>query len=164
MIKAVVFDLDGTLICLPIDYERLFQEFSRIMKTTDVHPLAKTIAKLDEKAKKEIFEVWDDAELVALTDMTVNNEGTTLYEKFSEKPKALVTLQGKTLVKNVLERLNLSFNFVVTRENCLNRVKQLKIAAEKLEALFQNILFVGNTDDDFLAAKKVGCQFLRVKE
>lgn len=164
MIKAVVFDLDGTLIHLPIDYERLFREFSRIMKKTDVHPLAEAIAKLDEKAKKEIFEVWEASELVALTDMTVNDKGTALYKKFLKKPKALVTLQGRTLVKSVLKRLNLSFNFVVTRENCLNRVGQLKIAAEKLEAQFQNILFVGNTDDDFLAAKKVRCQFLRVKE
>jgi HAD superfamily hydrolase (TIGR01549 family) len=164
LIKAVVFDLDGTLIHLPIDYERLFREFSRIMKTTDMRPLAKTIAKLDEKAKKQIFEVWDDAELAALTDMMVNDQGRALYKKFSKKPKALVTLQGRTLVKNVLERLNLSFNFVVTREDCLSRVEQLKIAAEKLEAPFQNILFVGNTNDDFLAAKKVGCQFLRVKE
>jgi HAD superfamily hydrolase (TIGR01549 family) len=164
LIKAVVFDLDGTLIHLPIDYERLFREFSRIMKTTDMRPLTETIAKLDEKAKREIFGVWDDAELAALTDMTVNDEGRALYKKFSKKPKALVTLQGRTLVKNVLERLNLSFNFVVTREDCLSRVEQLKIAAEKLEAPFQNILFVGNTNDDFLAAKKVGCQFLRVKE
>ena len=164
MIKAVVFDLDGTLIHLPIDYERLFREFGRIMKTTEMRPLAKTIAKLNEKAKKEIFEVWDDAELAASANVTVNNEGFALYKKFSEKRKALVTLQGKTLVKNVRERLGLSFDFVVTREHCLNRIEQLRIAAKKLRIPFQNITFVGNTDDDFLAAKKVGCRFLRVAE
>lgn len=163
MIKAVIFDLDGTLIHLPIDYERLFREFGRIMKTADVRPLAKTISKLDEKTKKKVFEVWDNAELAALADMKVNDEGFALYKKFSEKPRALVTMQGKALVQNVLERLGLSFNFVVTREYCLNRVEQLKIAAEKLGAQFQNILFIGNIDDDFLAAEKVGCQFLRVE-
>lgn len=164
MIKAVIFDLDGTLIHLPVDYERLFREFSRIMETVDVRPLAKTISKLDEKTKKKVFEVWDNAELAALADATVNDEGIALYKKFSEKPRALVTMQGKALVQNVLERLGLSFNFVVTREYCLNRVEQLKIAAEKLGAQFQNILFIGNIDDDFLAAEKVGCQFLRVAE
>ncbi len=163
MIKAVIFDLDATLIHLPVDYERLFREFSRIMKTADVHPLAKSISKLDEKTKKKIFEVWDTAELAALADMTVNDEGFALYKKFSEKPRALVTMQGKALVQNVLKRLGLSFNFVVTREYCLSRVEQLTVAAEKLGVPFQNILFVGNIDDDFLAAKKVGCQFLRVK-
>ncbi len=164
MIKAVIFDLDGTLIHLPVDYERLFREFGRIMETADVRPLAKTISKLDEKTKKNVFEVWDNAELAALADMTVNDEGFALYKKFSEKPRALVTMQGKALVQIVLERLGLSFNFVVTREYCLSRVEQLKVAAEKLGVPFQNILFVGNIDDDFLAAKKVGCQFLRVAE
>jgi len=164
LIKAVIFDLDGTLIHLPIDYERLFREFSKIVKIADVRPLAKTISKLDEKAKKKLFEVWDNAELAALTDATVNDEGIALYKKFSGKPKALVTMQGKALVQNILKRLGLSFNFVVTREHCLNRVEQLKIAAEKLRAPLRNILFIGNTDDDFLTAEKVGCGFLRVAE
>ncbi|MGC9346371.1 MAG: HAD family hydrolase [Candidatus Bathyarchaeales archaeon] len=162
MIEAVIFDLDGTLIHLPIDYERLFQEFSKIMKTGEVHPLANTISRLDEKTRKKIFEVWDNAELAVLKDITVNDEGMSLYKKFYEKPRALVTMQGKALVQNVLERLDLSFNFVVTREHCLNRAEQLKIAAEKLGKPFQSILFIGNTDDDFLASKKVRCQFLRV--
>lgn len=164
MIKAVIFDLDGTLIHLPINYEGLFQQFSKIMKTTDIHPLAKKIPKLDEKTKKRIFEVWDKAELDVSANVTRKDEGIAIYKEFSEKPKALVTLQGKALAQNVVKRLDLSFNFVVTRENSLNRVEQLKIAAEKLRKAFPNILFVGNIDDDFLAAKKVGCQFLRVAE
>lgn len=164
MIEAVIFDLDGTLIYLPINYERLFQEFSEIMKTTDIHPLPRKISKLDEKTKKEIFEVWSRAELAVSDDVTVKDEGIVTYKKFSEKPKALVTFQGKALVQTVLQRLDLSFNFAVTREDSLNRVEQIKIAAEKLRASFQNVLFVGNTDDDLLATKKVGCQFLRVKD
>jgi len=162
LIEAVIFDLDGTLIHLPIDYERLFQEFSKIMKTDEVHPLTKTISRLDEKTREKLFEVWDNAELAALTEMTVNDEGMSLYKKFHEKPRALVTMQGEAFVRNVLERLGLSFNFVVTREHCLNRAEQLKIAAEKLKTSFENILFIGNTNDDFLAARNVGCQFLRV--
>jgi len=164
LIEAVIFDLDGTIIHLPIDYERLSQEFKKIMKTVDARPLAKTISKLDEGTKKKVFVVWDKAELTALADVTVNDKGIALYKKFSEKPKVLVTMQGKALVRTVLERLGLSFNFVVTREHCLDRVEQLIIATEKLKAYLPNVLFIGDTDDDFLAAKKVGCQFLRVME
>jgi len=163
LIEAVIFDLDGTLIHLPINYEKLFREFSKIMKTTDLHPLPKKISKLDEKTKRKIFEVWNRAELAVSANATLKSQGIAIYKKFSQKPKVLVTLQGKPLVQTVLERFNLSFNFVVTREHSLNRAEQLRIAAEKLRVAFQNILFVGDTDDDFLATRKVECQFFRVK-
>ena len=29
MIEAVIFDLDGTLVDIPINYERLFEEFKK---------------------------------------------------------------------------------------------------------------------------------------
>jgi len=162
LIDAIIFDLDGTLIHLPIDYEKLFQEFSKIMNPTNVRPLTKTISELDKNTKKKVFDIWDKTELKVSTKMTVNTEGIAQYKKFSKKPKALVTMQGKALVQIVVKHLGLSFNFVITRETCLDRVEQLMIAAKKLGALTRNILFIGNTDEDLLAAKTVGCQFLRV--
>jgi HAD superfamily hydrolase (TIGR01549 family) len=163
LIEAVIFDLDGTLIQLPIDYEKLFQEFRKIMKVSNLHPLVETVSKLDDKTRKEVFKVWDKAELAALAKMTVNDEGIKIYKMFQQKPKALITVQGKALVKAALERLELSFNVIFTREDSVNRVEQLKNAAQKLGTRIQNVLFVGNTENDFLAAKKVNCQFLRVK-
>jgi phosphoglycolate phosphatase-like HAD superfamily hydrolase len=96
--------------------------------------------------------------------MKVNNEGISYYQKFLEKRKALVTMQGKPLVQIALKRLGLSFNVVITREDSLSRDEQLKIAAEKLGTQAQNILFIGNTNEDMVAAETVGCQFMRVKE
>jgi len=164
LIEAVIFDLDGTLIHLPVDYERLFQEFGKIMKTNDVRPLTDKVSRLDYRTRKKIFEAWDKLELSALKHMTVNEEGMSLYEEFSRIPKALVTLQGRALVQNVLTRLCLSFDFAITREDNLDRVMQLQIATQRLEIQSQNVLLVGNTEEDNLAARKVGCQFLRVKE
>jgi len=163
LIEAVIFDLDGTLIQLPIDYEKLFQRFRKIIKVSNLHPLADTVSKLDDKKRKEVFEVWDKAELAALAKMAINDEGIEIYKRFQQKPKALVTMQGKALVKAALERLELSFNAIFTREDSLSRVEQLKNAAQKLGTRIQNVLFVGNTENDFLAAKKVNCQFLRVE-
>jgi len=164
LIEAVIFDLDGTLIHLPIDYERLFREFGNIMKTDNVRPLTKTVSRLDEKTRKQIFKAWDRAELGALPGMTTKDGGIDLYKKYSEKPRVLVTMQGKALVKTVLQRLGLSFDLVITRENCLDRTEQLKTAAEKLKKPLPNILFIGNTDEDRLTAKTVSCQFMRVEE
>lgn len=163
MITAVIFDLDGTLIYLPIDYERLFQEFSKIMKTEDVQPLTEKISRLDKKTRKRIFDAWSRFEREASRNFTVSKEGVALYQRFSNIPKALVTMQGKMLVNNVIKRLGMPFDFVITREDNLDRTKQLQKAAQMLEAQPQNILFVGNTDEDHVASKRFGCQFLRVK-
>lgn len=158
-----MFDLDDTLIHLPLDYDKLFQAFDRIMKTKNVRPLTKTISKLDEKTKREIFAVWDKAELAALAIISPIEEGIVLY-KNSKKPRALVTMQGRALVDRILERFNLTFDIILTREDSLDRVKQLKTAAQTLGVHLGNVLFVGNGESDKLAAKEVGCQFLEVKK
>jgi phosphoglycolate phosphatase-like HAD superfamily hydrolase len=163
LIEAAVFDLDDTLIHLPLDYDKLFQVFSRIMKTKNVRPLTKTISKLDEKTKREIFAVWDKAELAALAIITPIKEGIVLY-KNSKRPRALVTMQGRALVDRILERFNLTFDIILTREDCLDRVKQLETAAQTLGVHLGNVLFVGNGESDKLAAKEVGCRFLEVKK
>jgi len=160
--KAVIFDLDGTLVNLPIDYDALFQKFSKIMKTSKIHPLTTTISRLDEKTKMEVFKVWERVELEAFENMTNNEEGIEQYERSLKKPKALVTMQGRVLAKKAVEQLNLSFDTIVTRENSLNRTEQLEIAAKNLDVLTNEVLFVGNTDEDANAARKINCQFLRI--
>ena len=164
MIEAVIFDLDGTLITLPIDYDQLFREFSKILKTKDIQPITKTISNLDTETKKRIFQVWDEKENSAWKKGTTRKEGMAIYLRFTHKPKALVTMQGKSLVQEIMKSSSLSFDSVVTREDSLERTEQLKIAARKLGVpLGKQILFVGNTEGDATAAKNVACQFMRVQ-
>jgi HAD superfamily hydrolase (TIGR01549 family) len=163
LIEAVIFDLDGTLIKLPIDYEAMFAEFKKITKTQKIQPLLETVAKLDSKTKKQVFTLWDKFELEASGKVTPNAQGMHLYSEHSGKPNALVTMQGKAFVKTVLDRYGLRFDIVFTREDSVNRAEQLKCSMEKLKTSFQNVLFVGNTEGDALAAKETGCSFVRVK-
>ena len=163
MTKAVIFDLDGTLVDLPIDYDKLFKDFGKLLKTADVRPVTKTISRLDEKTKNEVFKCWEKIELEALLKMTLKIEGLELVKQYSGKKKALVTMQGKILAQNALKRLGISFDSIVTRENSLDRAEQLKIAAQQLKTPIKDVLFIGNTEEDSQAAKKIGCEFLRVK-
>jgi HAD superfamily hydrolase (TIGR01549 family) len=162
--EAVIFDLDGTLINLPVNYEKLIEEIENITRTEYVGPLTIAVSKLDEKTKKKVFKVWDEAELEALEKMTINDEGMAIYRKFSEKPKALVTMQGKALVKVVFERLKLSFNVVLTREDSLDRAEQLRHVIRSLKTPAEKTLFIGNTKGDLQAAKKAECRFRKVRQ
>lgn len=164
MIEAVIFDLDGTLINLPVNYGKLIEEIENITKAEYVGPLTVAVSKLDEKTKREVFKVWDEAELEALEKMTINDKGMAVYRRFSEKPKALVTMQGKALAKAVFERLKLSFRIVLTRDDSLDRVEQLGHAIQSLRTPAGKILFVGNTKGDWQAAKNVECQFRNVRQ
>jgi HAD superfamily hydrolase (TIGR01549 family) len=163
MIAAAVFDFDGTLACLPVDWEGLFEDLKRIMHVDNVRPLVDSVSRLDEKTRLEVFAVWDKAEVSIFESATACGEGMRLYREFAGKPKALVTLQGKAVVTLILEKFGLAFDVVVTREDSLFRAEQLLMAAEKFKVPPQKMLFVGNADSDAAAAKKVGCQFHRVK-
>ena len=164
MTGAVIFDLDGTLVNLPIDYEELFRKISEIAKIEDVHPITKTVSKLDEKTKSKAFKIWDEVEAEAWKEGGIKREGIALYQKFRNEKKALVTMQGKTLTRKIISSLKLSFDTVVTREDALDRAEQLRIAARKLDVPLKDVLFVGNTEGDSAASNNVECQFLRVEE
>jgi HAD superfamily hydrolase (TIGR01549 family) len=163
MIKAVVFDLDGTLANVPIDYEKLFEEFRKIMNTDKVRPLANTVSKVNKITRKRVFKAWDAAEFTASKRITFNEEGIEVYRKFRDEPKALVTMQGKKLVEIALKKAGFAFKCIITREDTLNRGEQLKKAAECLDVQYKDMLFVGNTNNDSKAAEKLSCQFHKIE-
>ncbi|MGD8505369.1 MAG: HAD-IA family hydrolase [Candidatus Bathyarchaeota archaeon] len=162
MIKGVIFDLDGTLIYLPIDYEALFKELQRIMKTSNVTPLVQTIAVLDHETRSEVEKVWTQAELEALPDLEINNDGMKLYQKFSLNPLALVTMQSRKIVEEILRTLKLSFNVIITREESLDRARQIDVAVARLGLKPKEVLVIGDRESDRDSSQRIGCQFLKV--
>ncbi|MCW4018643.1 MAG: HAD-IA family hydrolase [Candidatus Bathyarchaeota archaeon] len=163
MISAVVFDLDGTLVRLPIDWEALFDEFKQIIQVDVIRPLVDTVSQLDGQTRLKVFEVWDKAELAVTKRVTVCEEGMNRYSENEGKPRALVTLQGKRVVDAILDQFGLTFDVVVTREDSVSRAEQLLKVIGELKVPVGEVLFVGNADTDAAAAEKVGCQFLRVQ-
>ncbi len=101
-------------------------------------------------------------EVTSIPNITINEEGTGLYKDFASKPKILVTLQGEKVVKCIIEKYHFSFAAIITREVSLSRLEQLKMAIAKLKVPTQNILFVGDSENDAASAKAVGCLFHKI--
>ena len=164
MIYALIFDLDGTLLDLPIDYPRMYEEFKDIMGVAEVRPILETIKLISNpKTLQRVFEIWEIFELAILNKITVHQEGMKIYEQYVDLPRALVTMQGKEIIRKILAKFHLSFDVISTREDSFSRIEQLNVVMEKLGASAGKVLFVGNMDNDAVAARQVGCQFLRVK-
>lgn len=163
MIEAAIFDLDGTLVNLPINYEELYARFKKITGKPNIEPVTKTIAELNPTLKKRVFTAWTLMEFAALPKMNIAEEGMTLYRQYRNMPRALVTMQGKKTVQRILKVLNLSFNVIITREDSLDRTTQIKMAMEKLRLKPENVIVIGDRETDRTAAETIGCKFKMVK-
>jgi HAD superfamily hydrolase (TIGR01549 family) len=162
MVDAVIFDLDGTLVNIPIDYDKLYAKIEKRCNVRKIKSLTEILQMLREDERLKAFEIWASEELQALPRITINERGMKLYNTYSSKSHALVTLQGKQTAKIILTKLELKFPIVITREDSLNRTEQIKIAIEKLKVEPKNVLIIGDRESDAAAAQEVGCQFLRV--
>ena len=163
MINALVFDLEGTLINLPINYEALYESIRRELGITKVQPLTKTAKKLDLNSREKLFKLWEIAEMKALRNFRINEEGIGLYRRYGNRPVALVTMQGKNVVEEIMNQLFLKFTVIVTREDSLDRKDQIKTAIDLIGLAPDKVLVVGDRDSDKVAAMHVGCKFLKVK-
>jgi phosphoglycolate phosphatase-like HAD superfamily hydrolase len=63
-----------------------------------------------------------------------------------------------------LEKTGLSFDYIVTRENSLNRGEQIRIIIEEFRVNPKEVLVVGDRESDKEAAEKAGCMFIFIGE
>ncbi|MDR2699450.1 MAG: hypothetical protein LBC12_01290 [Nitrososphaerota archaeon] len=164
MFRAIIFDLDGTLFNLPINYSLLREKISEILGIAEISSLLNAVTQVeDQQVLRKVFDTWTSFELAIIDNIIVHKEGMQLYRQHAKLPKALVTMQGKETVHRICQKFNIQFDTISTREDTLNRNEQLKMVAINLGFTLPDMLFIGNIDNDENAAKQVNCQFIRVK-
>jgi len=159
-----ITDMDGTLTTLDIDWENIRNEVRRLLKTNHpLRPLAASVnlATDDENLRRMIFRYLEEVELNAAMKAQRQEELIGLLDSFARKGirMGLVTLQARVSTNLILDRLGVLrfFQTIISRDDSVDRIEQLKIAVSRLATGFEEVIFTGDSPWDIKAGKSLGC-------
>ena len=165
MIKGIIFDLDGTLVLLPIRYEIIFEKLQNLFDTKDeFKPLIPTIL---EKANNNIellqqaFDFICEEETLAANNSEVIDGAIDILNYFKKRnySLSLVTMQCMKAAKLVLDKMQISelFSSIITRDDSNQRSTQIQKSVEILSLSPDQVMVIGDRIHDVKSAKQVGC-------
>jgi len=165
MIKGIIFDLDGTLVRLPIRYEIIFKKLQNLFNTQDeFKPLIPTIlekANNDTKLLQQAFDLICEEEILAANNFEVIDGATDVLNYFKKRnySLSLVTMQCMKAAKLVLDKMQISelFFSIITRDDSNQRPIQIKKSVEILSLTPEKVMVIGDRIHDVKSAKQVGC-------
>ena len=173
MIHALIFDLDGTLVNLNLNAEKLVSEIQDLTQVKiESGPLLESIinqTKENTILRQRIWDIIDRIEKENIANLKIFPETISVLNEVKKRNYnlALVTLQGKKVATLILRKLSLSnfFNPIITRENAYLRNGQLALALKGLNLKKDEVLFVGDRLNDLKESQKVGikCILMRRK-
>lgn len=170
MTKCLIFDLDGTLIRLPIRYEVLQKNLKNFFHTEDnFSPLIPSIieqAKNNQNVIDEAFKIICDEEFIA-TETLEEIEGlhdVINYVISKNYIISLVTMQCKTSLDIILKKLNLEkkFSSILTRDDYPDRFLQIQKTCELLNFTPSDVIMIGDRIHDINSANQANCKSILV--
>ena len=167
MIKAVVFDLDGTLVKLPIDYTLIREKLQKFFNTTDeFKPLMPTILKYckdKESLLSEASSIICKEEQRAAKNLSIIDNSFEMLQTIKKIPNIsvmLMTLQCSLAAHQIINEYNLSsiFTSITTRNEEFDRFIQIKNIINANNFTPSEILVIGDKSYDVISANKLGCK------
>jgi len=165
MINGIIFDLDGTLVRLPIRYEVIFEKLQSLFDTQDefkpLIPIILEKANNDAKLIQRAFDLICEEETQAANNFEIIDDAidTLNYFKNRNYSLSLVTMQCMKAAKLVLDKMQISelFSSIITRDDSPQRSIQIKNSVEILSLSPDNVIVIGDRIHDVKSAKEVGC-------
>ena len=170
MSKCIIFDLDGTLVNLPVRYELIQKKLKELFNTeSEFTPLLPSIIEQADGNQNLIdtaFELLCDEELIASECLEQIEGSQELIDDILSKNYtiSLVTMQCKKVAEIILEKINFSekFSSVITRDDSTDRYIQIKKTYELLDFVSSDVIMIGDRIHDIDSAKKAGCSSILV--
>ncbi|MDA4116829.1 MAG: HAD family hydrolase [Thaumarchaeota archaeon] len=165
-----IFDLDGTLISLPVAWDEVRSALRSVTETSmDFNPFFLDIQVILAKRpelRHDVLKTIDHYESLAVPQATLKEGALESLTKLADRASlSLVTMQGAAACAQILRRLDISKFFVskFTREDSMDRPTQLGMAIDSLGASKEKAVFVGDRINDLNAARSVGVKFVMIR-
>lgn len=166
MIKGLIFDLDGTLVRLPIRYNLIQENLKTFFQTKEeFKPLIPSI--IDKSSGnslkiKNAFQSLCKEETLAAKNLEIMSDAKNILEYFKSKNYllGLITMQCKKAAKIAISKLDLPENFflnIISRDESYDRLEQIQKTIQIFNLNPNEILVVGDRIYDIESAKKAGC-------
>ena len=171
MKKTIIFDLDGTLINLNLDFEELNSKILALLNLNKKSgPLLDTIIHETMNNKNLREKIWilvDKVELENIEQLEVFPETIAVLNDLQKQGYglALVTLQGRKATQKILHKLEIFdfFNPIFTREDSHKRSRQIELVIKSLNIPKDQILMVGDRLNDVKASKEVDVNCILIR-
>jgi len=163
--------MDGTLISLPVEWDKVRAELRKITGTSlGFNPFfldVQTIIAKDPLLLGPMMRTIDEYESRAVPEAKLERGAFEALSALSIRAKlSLVTMQGRAACDKILELLGIGrfFGSSFTREDSMDRTTQLRMALESLAAKKDEALFVGDRINDLKAARAAGVRFVMIRK
>jgi len=165
MIKGIIFDLDGTLIQLPINYDAVQTNLKDLFNTSeDLKPLIPTVIKLSKDDKNKIntaFNLICKEEILASENFKIMHDAVKILKFLKSKNLilCLVTMQCEKALEKILHKMNILnlFDSIISRDESYDRLEQIQNSLKNISMDPSQVIVVGDRIYDIESAKKVGC-------
>jgi len=169
-VRALVLDIDGTLVKPDIDWVYVRRRLSELGIDVPHRPVAEILARVatrDPRLAKNIESEIVNIERRSAEKIRQDPELQDLLSRFKRRGVriAVVTLRGRETAVKVLESLGIRdlVDFLVTREDSYDRKTQLRMVLRALSAEPSQTYFLGDTLWDLEAGRDVGVNVLLIK-
>jgi HAD superfamily hydrolase (TIGR01549 family) len=153
-LKGAIFDMDGTVFDVPYDWKKIKEELK-----TEGKPILVHIKSLSEPEKSDKWKILEKYEQDA-TQKAVLKDGMREFLLFLKErglKTALVTNNSRTNVDFLLNKFNLKFDCVLSRERGLWKPSGAPFFAvmDEMDLRRDECCVIGDTHFDIAAAREV---------